>query len=86
VTLYYRAKGDEGCMWQLSTAAMKDVSKAAKGKQPSKPMTIMTQANPKFVMSQPMLTADELHKCHTPISKNETEVSIRVPRMFKSHI
>jgi hypothetical protein len=24
--------------------------------------------------------------CHTPVLKNKTEVSIRVPRMFKSHV
>jgi hypothetical protein len=31
MALYYRAKGDEGCMWQLSTAAMKDVIQGSKG-------------------------------------------------------
>jgi hypothetical protein len=25
------------------------------------------------------------HKCHTPVLRNGTEASIRVPRMFKSH-
>jgi hypothetical protein len=40
-------------------------SKATKGKQPFKQTTAMTQANPKFVMDQSMLTADELGKaCH----------------------
>jgi hypothetical protein len=25
-------------------------------------------------------------RCHTPVLRNETEASIRVPRMFKSHV
>jgi hypothetical protein len=29
-------------------------------------MTNMTQANPKFIMGQPMLTIDELHKAGQP--------------------
>jgi hypothetical protein len=37
-------------------------SKGTKGKQPSKQTTTMTQANPKFVMGQPLLIADELGK------------------------
>jgi hypothetical protein len=37
-------------------------SKATKGKQRFKQMTAMMQANLKFVMGQPMLTADELDK------------------------
>jgi hypothetical protein len=37
-------------------------SKATKGKQPLQQMTTMGQANPKFVMGQLMLTADELRK------------------------
>jgi hypothetical protein len=41
-------------------------SKAIKGKQPFKQTTAMTQANPKFVMGQPMLTTDELDKAGQP--------------------
>jgi hypothetical protein len=37
-------------------------SKAIKGKQPLQQTIAMMQANPNFVMGQPMLTADELHK------------------------
>jgi hypothetical protein len=28
---------------------------------------------------------DLLRSCHTPVLRNRTEASIRVPRMFKSH-
>jgi hypothetical protein len=35
-------------------------SKATKGKQPLKQVTAMTQANPKFLMGEPILTVDEL--------------------------
>jgi hypothetical protein len=41
-------------------------SKATKGKQPLQQRTAMMQANPKFVMGQPMLTTDELHKAGQP--------------------
>jgi hypothetical protein len=37
-------------------------SKATMGKQPLKQTTAMMQANLKFVMGKPMLTADELGK------------------------
>jgi hypothetical protein len=37
-------------------------SKVTKGKQPFKQTTTMMQANPKFVMGQPMLTTNELGK------------------------
>jgi hypothetical protein len=47
-------------------------SKTTKGKQQLKELTnpklplVMTQANPKFVMGKPMLTADALHKASQP--------------------
>jgi hypothetical protein len=41
-------------------------SKAIKGKQPLQQTTVMMQANPKFVMGRPILTADELHKAGQP--------------------
>jgi hypothetical protein len=40
--------------------------KATKGKQPFKQTITMTQANLKFVMGQPMLTANELGKAGQP--------------------
>jgi hypothetical protein len=45
--------------WKMS-------SKATKGNQPFKQTTAMTEANPKFVMGQPMLTVDELDKAGQP--------------------
>jgi hypothetical protein len=41
-------------------------SKATKGKQPFNQTTAMIQANPKFIMGQPMLTVDELGKAGQP--------------------
>jgi hypothetical protein len=41
-------------------------SKAIKGKQPLQQTTVMMQANLKFVMGRPILTADELHKAGQP--------------------
>jgi hypothetical protein len=41
-------------------------SKAIKGKQPLQQTIAMTRANPKFVMGQLMLTADELDKAGQP--------------------
>jgi hypothetical protein len=47
-------------MWQVSTTAAEDAIQGNKGKQPLQQSTAMMQANLKFVMGQPMLTADEL--------------------------
>jgi hypothetical protein len=46
----------------MPSKATKMSSRATKGKQPFKQTTAMSQANPKFVMCQPMLTVDELGK------------------------
>jgi hypothetical protein len=41
-------------------------SKTTKGKEPLQKMIAMMQANPNFVMGQPILIVDELYKAGQP--------------------
>jgi hypothetical protein len=60
----------------------KMMSKATKGEQPLLSTTMM-QANPKFVIGQPMLIADELRKAGQLVSTFITTTS-RITRWVKT--
>jgi hypothetical protein len=60
------AKAKKNVRGKTQPQNLKISSKATKGKQPLQHRTTMMQANSKFVMGQPMLTADELCKAGQP--------------------